>query len=613
MSTNDASVATAALVIAISAFIIACGQLLQQLFATADGLRRCQASVIGEWSELVQLRFRWSSFRFEVRVTTPHLDIVGPSPNRVWTSKLKDGNGYLMPRIFVNPARSLCSAATPVGLVGTSMTCRLLVSSSKYDLDTEETVTWISLINDIYRSQCVMFEESLQLLADRPTEGHELRNFGLEKASLVCFTRKTRSWDFMPPEMVRPVASTTIGCIISLVHRLGMNWVELKPDEAIVRASGNGRSISTSRVRGLGLVVEYNSNGSSLGMRPLRDLSTSLYLDGARYSDAYSVLLRIPSRKADKMACGILPGVHLPRGRRLADLHLRDTRLPVITQISRAFDILQLDEDTRFILQQSLTHKHSAHILPSFADLLGLWTDNLVLPNIYVNIVESPFPIQINPMGGRPESRAVWRWYLRNRIRTPVQPHKQPLDLYEEWASKEPGFAFYGCESDHRVAIPEITYYESILDQTMSYFGQFSDSFYEALIRAHINVNSQSLNQADENIRTGRNQPRPRIPRGNTLYQGDPIFTERAFLYAENLEKIVASLNPTRFGGYGRVAQIGAFSTPCNGALEPDIEEAWWMLMLRMQAWNMIHNVVHREGVTAPHHYYDDPSRVYIL
>jgi hypothetical protein len=59
MGVDEGSVATTALIIAMAALVIACGQLLQQLFATADGLRRCQNSVIGGWSQLVQLRFRW--------------------------------------------------------------------------------------------------------------------------------------------------------------------------------------------------------------------------------------------------------------------------------------------------------------------------------------------------------------------------------------------------------------------------------------------------------------------------------------------------------------------------------------------------------------------------
>ena len=63
-STSDGSgvevnVAIAALVIAAVAFIIAVGQLVQALFGTADGYRRCGRSVIGEWAGLVQLRLRW--------------------------------------------------------------------------------------------------------------------------------------------------------------------------------------------------------------------------------------------------------------------------------------------------------------------------------------------------------------------------------------------------------------------------------------------------------------------------------------------------------------------------------------------------------------------------
>jgi hypothetical protein len=65
----------------------------------------------------------------------------------------------------------------------------------------------------------------------------------------------------MPPDIVRPVASTTIGCLISMTHRLGMAWLEFKLDEGKLRSAGNRRSFSTSLVRGMGLVVEYSRIG----------------------------------------------------------------------------------------------------------------------------------------------------------------------------------------------------------------------------------------------------------------------------------------------------------------------------------------------------------------
>jgi hypothetical protein len=110
---------------------------------------------------------------------------------------------------------------------------------------TEEPVSWLSLIEDI----------------------HELQNpdfIHLEHVELLSFTRLTRSWDFMPAEIVRPFASTTIGCLVSIVHRMGLVWIGFRPDEGIIRATARGRSISVSRIRGLGLVVEYTRNGTGL-------------------------------------------------------------------------------------------------------------------------------------------------------------------------------------------------------------------------------------------------------------------------------------------------------------------------------------------------------------
>jgi hypothetical protein len=116
---------------------------------------------------------------------------------------------------------------------------------------TEEPVTWLSLIEDIHELQS--------------RHGVAYQEFGIHAdADLLCFTRQTRSWDFMPVEIVRPFASTTIGCLVSFVHRIGLTWVDFKPDEGIIRATGRGRSISASRIRGLGLVIEYVRNGTNL-------------------------------------------------------------------------------------------------------------------------------------------------------------------------------------------------------------------------------------------------------------------------------------------------------------------------------------------------------------
>ena len=72
---NDTTLSVAALVVALVALLTTLGQLLQQYFATADGYRRCQSSVIGPWAKRTRLRWRWSEFRFETLFTTPTISL----------------------------------------------------------------------------------------------------------------------------------------------------------------------------------------------------------------------------------------------------------------------------------------------------------------------------------------------------------------------------------------------------------------------------------------------------------------------------------------------------------------------------------------------------------
>ncbi len=80
MAFLESNVAVVALVVALCALIVSLGQLLGQYFATADGYRRCQPSVMGPWAKRTRLRWRWREFRLETMFTTPRI-LLTPLPN----------------------------------------------------------------------------------------------------------------------------------------------------------------------------------------------------------------------------------------------------------------------------------------------------------------------------------------------------------------------------------------------------------------------------------------------------------------------------------------------------------------------------------------------------
>ncbi|RYN53688.1 hypothetical protein AA0118_g9518 [Alternaria tenuissima] len=156
---SETDVATAALAIAISALVIAAGQLIAQLFSTADGYRRCQPSVIGDWYKLVELKFRWSSFRYEVKVTTPHFEILPMTEFQGRESFLRDQKKPLpeFPRsLFTFKSRYLVYPFWPAPLLGTPSSRLGTFSPDKwktYDHTGDDVPTWVALLDDVHHCQ----------------------------------------------------------------------------------------------------------------------------------------------------------------------------------------------------------------------------------------------------------------------------------------------------------------------------------------------------------------------------------------------------------------------------------------------------------------------------
>lgn len=64
-----------AFIVSLVALVLTLGQLLQQYFATAEGYRRCQPSVMGNWGTKTRRRWRFGEFRFETIYYVPSLSV----------------------------------------------------------------------------------------------------------------------------------------------------------------------------------------------------------------------------------------------------------------------------------------------------------------------------------------------------------------------------------------------------------------------------------------------------------------------------------------------------------------------------------------------------------
>lgn len=278
-------VSTAALVVALVALFTTMSQVLAQLFATADGYRRCQESVMGPWATLTRRRFRWSEMRFETRYTTPRFGLFKTVLGDISAYPVEDSGTGAISFHRVLPTRD-----NHYRLDGSNRSIRATFigqASRKYSVSTEQ-VSW------------VMFLEALHCNSRFTYRGlGEFQTLGDQPFSMYDVTIEERSWDFMPAEVIRPLAVVSVSDIAIIARRLGMKWRQFDLVDSNLRAEGNGYTITSTLVRSVGIVLEitvdqdlpfkYNSNN---------DLDVTLLNE-----------LYIPSEIADKLTFGIVTGL----------------------------------------------------------------------------------------------------------------------------------------------------------------------------------------------------------------------------------------------------------------------------------------------------------------
>ena len=321
MADTEIDVAVIALVVSLIALVIALAQLSQQLLGTAEGYRRCGSGVIGPWHRLRRRHFIWTEFRFEVKYMTPHLAVIAQEQNASGRLRHLSGPAYfanMLPRpqssreakLLRALHETICTdgdleiangfgdAADPTQLE------RRMVSQRSWHHDPEKQVqksssghlsavashassskpsgeifvTWLQLLREAH----LIYEgRDAAATVDR---NHSLSNEQPDRTNLAVAIREW-AWDYMPADLLRPLATSTLNNVILIALRLNMQWRQLNLDNGVFLADGNGYSLTSVEIRGLGLGFQFSVIGAHETHRQC-----------------------ISSEAVDKMMFGIIPG-----------------------------------------------------------------------------------------------------------------------------------------------------------------------------------------------------------------------------------------------------------------------------------------------------------------
>ena len=252
------------------------------------------------------------------------------------------------------------------------------------------------------------------------------------------------------------------------------------------------------------------------------------------------------------------------------------------------------------------------HRFPGFGDLIGLWSEWLPIYDCSVVSVIAPIKSPIIPMTSAYEAAVVWRHLLTQKKASGALSSQQRrvLDEYDRLVHEyEFDFFNHTKPSNDPKNAKYITLLKSIHDFTSRFFtdleteyftrseGIYTEkkisSFYCQLIASHVSISATSHKEAEQLINAGQKRNDGTV---GMVLKND-YFSERAFIYADNVPKIVEQMARR---GY------------TNGG---EVEDAWWTLMLRGQVWcRSVHLLSTEEAPAAPvpSYYFNSTTPVYI-
>ncbi|MCJ1474775.1 hypothetical protein MMC13_003435 [Lambiella insularis] len=586
MSSPDTNLAASALAIALVALLTAVGQLLQQYLATADGYRRCQKSVMGDWATKTRLRWRWREFRFETLYTTPEVFITGDGAPRKANHVLITGTKTSRKLTYV-PGASIQSSELMRNLQKAHSWFPFLPRLKSWyshdervkketqekavprEIVSDDLVCWLPLLEWIHTTTY----ESLNYSNFLNTAGTE----GYSKRRIPALILRERSWDFQRPDVVRPLAKTTISDIAVIARRMGMRWKDFRPADGVLRAEGHSHIITSTVVRSLGIVLQYSYTGQGARLELAR-MNMGFPIAGSINMERTEIY--IPTARCDRLGAGVIRG----------DVTIGVRDFTIGTQQEIIVTLRKLDKSglSAAVLTEIL--KQNPGFQLRVADIVAMTLDMVRIRGS--GLVQVPAPsdnvlgVTTSPLGRR-AFRDCLGEYLEQMRHAGKEAGLQTyvvMNMCDELSRAYPEWDHSGPETqedEHWVVTRNIDFLERVHDSF--------DSMTRFLSEIELPYSHRYVNLLGLHIRLA-----VFCPEGETtpLHAQVPTYDSDVARYFDRLPAIIAAAQEER------------------GWSEEFVVDAWTTMMLRAFCWGASHFLVPGERV--PIAYYGSLLPVYI-
>lgn len=248
-----------ALIIALIAFVAAFLQVMQQYYASAVGYSQCTEKVMGGWAKTKHRRFEWSELRYEVRFEAPVIFVSppnnknGPIPNE--KIYFLDGSKQSLEETWTTAEMDLRKEYSE------------LSEKERVHTAENERASWFIMLYALQRMEAKSSEWQQKQYGP---PGELTEKYGLPKLPpslkehhtlTAALQRKRKSWDTMPPTIIRPYATTTMCHLVEMLAALGVYWKVFDRRKDRYWAEGNGFLVLGSRVEPLGLMFSFQVYG----------------------------------------------------------------------------------------------------------------------------------------------------------------------------------------------------------------------------------------------------------------------------------------------------------------------------------------------------------------